>query len=384
MVIKYTISEYPALAEGLVAKVYEVYATGIPEAEVGSIAIPAPHNAPVEIVFPGLDTMVHRVKLIGVTSGIEFHSYYEQPRRDTVTIFDAIRFKIGDGGGLTPAAGASDYTNPALIGVSINDLLVHKNGYGYLLPGTQYGFDSTTGKISLPVPETFSGDGGGDEYLITRKPSVISELVNDSVVGKLYGGFVDIAAPTNYIAAHLRKLIRLAGVNAIYTFPVGASIPVGYQHCFTNFGAYALVTDKPKVRFLNAPLKWGNGTVTEVEVPFSATYSFTFDGAQWNCTMFTENSTLPATAPFAKIVYANSQHIGDINVDSFFTIDIPEQPNTNYWPLGNLRGIGNDPNYDNDIFFITYDKRVDSFKIAVREVTYVIQNLMFDFIIVSI
>lgn len=381
MIIKYVLSEYPALLEDLVAKVYEVYPIGIPEAEVGSVPVPAPHNAPVLITFTGLDRVVHRVKLIGVTTGIEYHSYYEEPSENIVTIFDPIHFKIGDGGANTPAADTSVAVIPELVGLTENDFIVNKTGYGNLIPELHFVFDTDTGSIMLVSPDVFSGEGGGDEYWITKKPKAVSNLVNDSVVGKLYGGFLNVTSSVNYQASDLRKLVRMNGPNAIYTFAFGVVVPVGYQHCFTNFGHDSGGTPNPKIRFQNGPLLWGSSILTEIEIPFTSTYSFTFDGVTWNCTMYTDNSIQLPT--FARIVYAGFKVIGDVNVDKFVQVDIPAQIDTNYIPVCTMRGEG-DPNKNNDISYITYGKTVNSFAVAIREYSRDTQNLVLDFIIIKI
>ncbi len=124
-----------------------------------------------------------------------------------------------------------------------------------------------------------------DEWWIFRNPKALSNIVNDSVVGKQFGAgggvtdmFINVNATVNYVPAHLRKLIRLIGANAQYVFTAAVTPPIGYVFRVTNFGAYSSITPVPKVKFENALLLWGNTSKSEIEIPLYATYEFCFDG----------------------------------------------------------------------------------------------------------
>lgn len=97
--------------------------------------------------------------------------------------FSDIRFKIGDGGVITPGAGDSFVVISSLAGLTIDDFNVFRNGT-YYYP-TNYTFDSSTGKISLIYPDVF---GLADEVLITRK-----------VVGATAGGIYKRSPIANYV-----------------------------------------------------------------------------------------------------------------------------------------------------------------------------------------
>src|SRR5690348_6292272 len=101
MEINYHISP-SALTEDFIIKIYEAQA---PTAEVGTLTVPAPHTAPYSVSFTGLDKIPHILKMFGATSGTLLHSFDDLPTENVVTIFDDIKFKIGDGGALTPIAG---------------------------------------------------------------------------------------------------------------------------------------------------------------------------------------------------------------------------------------------------------------------------------------
>lgn len=148
MVLKYHISPYPALLENMVVKIWEA-ANDNPGAEVQTIVVPerdamgvptpgAGHQVPYTLTANGLDKVVHVVRMYSEISAALLHEYNVEPRGEVVTIFDPIRFKIGDGQPLTPAANTNEYTNPLLDGLGNDDYLVHRNNYGFLFPDLHY------------------------------------------------------------------------------------------------------------------------------------------------------------------------------------------------------------------------------------------------------
>lgn len=365
--------------EDFIVKVYEAQA---PDAEVGSITIPAPHTAPYSVSFTGLDKIPHILRMFGANSGTLLHFFDDLPTENVVTIFDDITFKIGDGNALTPAVGDSVYTNPILIGKDINDLKIFRNGYGFLYPGVHYTFDSGAGAFTLTFPDVF---GDEEEFLITRKPKAVATQVNDSVVGKQFGGnatipemFIDVTTTVNYTAAHLRHLIRLAGANANYVLT--GAIPIGYIFRVTNFGPYALPSDKGKVTFDNAPLLWGSTPKTELDIPFSGTYEFEFDGTNWNCTMYNVTDD-PAAA---KIIYAATASLGLMNsTDKLFTVSFPGLiMGGDYRVVGSLVSTSS-WNDANDVTFVIVSKLSTSFGVAVRKISSYNMNLLFDYMLVK-
>lgn len=374
MEINYHISP-STISEDFVIKIYEAQA---PTAEVGTMTVPAPHTAPFSVSFTGLDKIPHILKMFGATSGTLLHSFDDLPTENVVTIFDDIKFKIGDGQPLTPIAGAFSYINPVLADLAIDDLKVWRNGTFYY--PNQYAYDSS-GEIDLIYPDVFSDT---EEWLITRKPKAVTTQVNDSVVGKQFGGnatipemYIDVNTTVNYAPAHLRHLIRLAGANANYVLT--GAIPIGYIFRITNFGAYADPSDKGKVTFDNAPLIWGNTTKTELDIQFTGTYEFEFDGTFWNCTMY----NVVQETPGAQILYAASVNLGINNVnDKLFPVTIPFTPN-GYRVIGNLVGQSVNWNDDNDVSFVIVTKTPTSFQVAVKRLANTTQNLGFDFIIVK-
>lgn len=377
MNVFYHISPYPALLENMVAKIYEAQS---PLAEVGSVTLPTPHTSPVSVSFTGLDKVTHIIKLFGAVSGTLLHNYDIQPTADVITVFDPIHFRIGDGGLNTPALFADTYTNSVMAGLLATDYLVYRKGQGFLTEAIDINNNVTLGGFTLAT----EGDSFQDQedFIIQRIPKAIATPVNDSVVGKIFGGFVNVNTLTDYIPGHLRKLIRLSGTAAWYRFPaaLGLNVPIGYSHRVTNFG---VTGETAKVIFDNATLLWGGSPKTFLDIPFSATCEFTFDGTNWNCVMY--NSVAPTAAtPVGIISYIGSASIGNVaGSDMLVNIPIPDQLTTNYRILGNLIGIGSNWNDDNDVMFILVQKTATAFKIALREVSNGNQNLVFEYVIIK-
>lgn len=381
MNVNYHIST-TAISEDFIAKIYEASS---PDALIASTPVPAPHVLPFSVSFNGLDKVTHIVRLFGVTSGQLYHEYDAEPTEDITTIFDDIKFKIGDGGSLTPPVNTGAYSNPILIGLTIDDFRVWRNGYGFLYPNLHYGYSSVAGEISLVYPDVF---GPGEEVLIQRKSKSFTTPINDSVVGKQFGGnstipemFIDVNSTVNYAPEHLRHLIRLAGANANYVFPVGAAIPIGYIFRVTNFGPYALITDLGKVTFSNAPLLWGSTPKTELDIQFTGTYEFEFDGTNWNCTMY----NLAMANSGGGIVQKGSFYVGPISTsDTLKNIPIT-YITVPYIVIGNLRSYngGGVWNVDNGCTFCTSDLNPASFNLAIKRIASYGQNLKFDFIIIT-
>lgn len=320
MVLKYHISSYPALLESMWARIYEadsgglVYEEEIVERDINGDPDPGGgHQVPYTVTANGLDKVVHIVRLY-TNGGILLHQYNAEPKVDIVTVFNPIRFIIGDGGLYTPLAGTSSFQHPNLVGLTTDEFIVHRNGVGELHPETHYTFTPGTGEIVLSqIGDVWNGsDGTYDQVTIRLKPSVVSTVVNDSVVGKWFGGFVDISASRDYLSSDLRKLLRFSG-SPTYTFPALGAIPIGYIFVFTNFGTASGVG---VVQFLNAPLKWKNTTKTTFNVGEYCEAAFVFDGAQWNVVYITTSAaSLGGDVPNYYPIKAGETYIGDVAVN---------------------------------------------------------------------
>lgn len=324
MVLKYHISP-SAFTENFIVRIWEAQSDGVGahiheetlvEKNGSGVATPgAGHQVPETIEVNGLDKVVHIVRMYGATSGTLYHEYNAEPKEDVVTVFDPIQFKIGDGGPNTPAANDDTYQNDLLIGLGDDDYMVHRANYGFLIPGTHYSTNSGTGSWQLTSPDVMNDQ---EEFTIIRKPVVITTPVNDSVVGKWFGGFVNVSSNTNYSATHLRKLIRFSGTCA-YTFQSGDSIPIGYAFVFQHFGTAGTGT----VNFNNGTLLWAGSPKTSIAIPSYCEACFVWDGTNWNVVYISQSTFVnTAAAPQAgDILGVVSVSLGDVPAgDPIYTI----------------------------------------------------------------
>lgn len=395
MNINYYLSSYPALLQNMVARAYEVDVNGgtsqvdeiiIPERDGAGVPTPgAGHQVPYHVFFAGLDFLTHEIRLY-TAGGTLLHKYDKTPVKENVTLFDPIRFVIGDGGPNTPAAGTSAYVNPALAGLGADDYIAIRTGYGPVMEGRHI-TNNILGGFQLFSPgDVFSGDPA-EEWTIIQVPQVIETPVNDSVVGKQWGPtagnpdiFVDVSSAVDYIPSHLRKIIRLAGTLAVYTFSATDIPPIGYIFRVTNFGAYTPGDPDPEVHFDNAPLLWGNTTKTALTIPFSATAEFCWDGTNWNCTMNPVTQVTPVLT--LQILGVGRYVMGDVG-EGTGTINHGLNISGNYKVLGVI--YSRNPNHlkDNTCTFCVHDFTANSFKFSIQEIFAEVQTVDFDWVIIK-
>lgn len=391
----YSVGIYPSLTQDMVVKIYEVDINGA-TSEVGSTTIPernglgvptpgAGHQVPYTGTFSGIDNVTHEVRLY-TASGSLIDYYRGNATVDTVTLFDPIRFRIGDGGANTPAAGSSAYVNTAMAGLADTDYVAIRTGYGPMIEGIHI-TNNVLGGFQLFQPgDVFSGDPA-EEWTILRKPVVLTTPVNDSVVGKQWGPtagnpnmYVDVSSAVSCAATHLRKVIRLAGSSAEYSFTSGYIPPVGYPFRITNFGTYTPGSAAPKVKFTNAALKWGNTTLAEIEIPFSGTAEFVWDGTIWNCTMYMQ---IPSTTPVTGDVLGMGRYaLGDIS-EGLYTITHGLNITGNYKVLGSIYSLASNYARDNTVTWAVREFTANSFKLGIQEIYGEVQNISFDWVIVK-
>lgn len=292
MVLKYHLSPYPTLLEDMVVRIWEsdndlpgqeVYTEVIPED--GGGGHPNIHT----VIASGLDLRPHRIRLYGVTSNNLLHFYEAEPRVDAITIFDPIRFKIGDGQALTPAAGNNAYTNPILDGLTQEEFIIIRNNVGALHPVTHYTWDDPSDTWQLTGADVFNIN---EEYTIMLPAKKVTSVVNDSVVGKWFGGFINITAPTVWGATHLRKLLRF---KATTTYSFNSPPPIGYGIAFQNFGPG--VGQVGTVNFVHAPLLWNAGTVSTILLPLRSEMMVVWDGTNYNVVYMSDVVALGTTTP---------------------------------------------------------------------------------------
>jgi len=296
MVLKYHIST-SAITEDFVVRIYEAEsgAQVVPDitlVEKNGSGVPTPgagHQVIETIIQSGLDSVVHIIRMYGAVSANLLHEYETEPLSESlVTIFAPIQFKIGDGGANTPAVDTDTCTTPELAGLTEDQFTIHRNNYGFLLPDIpanpifHFTFNTGTGEWQLQGGDLFGAD---EEFTIQRHPQAVTTVINDSVVGKLFGGFVDVSANTSYDIAHLRKLIRFSG-SPVYTFAALDEIPEGYIFAFQHFGS----SGTPSISFLNGSLLWAGSPKTSIDIPRYSEGAFVWDGTNWNVVYLSEST----------------------------------------------------------------------------------------------
>lgn len=396
MNINYYLSPYPALTQNMVARAYEVDVNGgtsqvdeitIPERDGAGVPTPgAGHQVPFHVFFAGLDDVTHEIRLY-TAGGTLLHKYDKTPVKDIVTLFQPIRFRIGDGNPDTPVAGTNLYTNAALAGVGPDEYIAIRTGYGPVIEGIHIGNQPGGGFLLLQDGDVFSGDPA-EEWTIIMNPQTVTNYTNDSVVGKQWGPtagnaniYVDVVASTDCATTHLRKIIRLAGTNAEYRFTNTYIPPMGYPFRITNMGTYTPGDPAPKVKFMNAALKWGNTTLAEIEVPLYSTYEFVWDGVQWNATMY--NIPADTIPPAGQIIASGRYVMGDVG-EGTGTIVHGLNLSFPYRVFGVI--YSRNPNHlkDNTVTFCVHDFTNNQFKFSVQEIFGEVQLCDFDWIIVKI
>lgn len=326
MVLKYHISP-SALTENFIVRIWEAASDGVGAevheetlVEKNGAGVPTPgagHQVSETITVNGLDKVVHIVRMYGAVSTVLLHEYNVEPTADLVTVFDPIRFKIGDGEPNTPAADTDTCTTPELAGLEETDFIIFRANYGPLLPTVHFTFNTGDGSWQLVSPDIFSGEGGGEEFTIVRLPQAISTVVNDSVVGKWFSDFLDINSNTSYASTHLRKLIRLSG-SPEYTF--SGSIPIGYVFCFQHFGSAGTAT----VKFNNGTLLYAGSPKAEIDIPRYTEGAFVWDGTNWNIVYMVDSSWVNTAGPAAAgtILGVGTYNVGNVAAgDPIYTIE---------------------------------------------------------------
>jgi hypothetical protein len=372
MVLKYHISPYPALEEPMWVRIWEAESDGV-GAHVYEEELADPHDAPRTITVNGLDKVVHIVRLY-TDSGTLLHEYNAEPKTDLIEVFDPIRFKIGDGGEYTPPEGTSVFSHPLLVGLADNEFIIHRNNYGELFPGIHYTNDEEGAWTLEQEGDVFNEN---EEFTIRLQPKVISTTVNDSVVGKWFGGFVDVSASRDYLATDLRKLIRLSG-SPTYTFPALGAVPIGYIFIFTGFGTAA---GTGVVQFLNAPLKWKNTTKTTFSIEDYCTAAFVFDGTVWNVVWITASAEAVGAGPVAGDILGSGEVvIGDLPPnDPLYTVthDLAISGNYRVWLSAKTTDGGNRIN--NNLICLSWmhhtTDKPNKFLLTPQEIDHVVNSI---------
>jgi hypothetical protein len=386
MEINYVLGTYPTLLEAMVAKVYE----NDSGAEVDSITIPerdasnnpdpgGGHNHTYAVSFTGLDRRPHTLKLFTAVGGTLLQNFNIQPTEISVTIYDPIYFKIGDGGADTPAEGDTAYVNAILANLTNDRVRIYRAGLRQY-PEQDFEMNILGGFSLVKGGDSFTE---GEEVFIDRIPLIVSNPVHDSVVGKQWGGnatlttiYKDVTASVNYDASHLRHYFRISGSGA-YHFTSGADIPIGYPFRFINMAG-----GNPIIYFENGVLNQYPSNVTQWTLPAGAIAEFVWNGASWD---LVQDCGQEAAA--YRITYQGSQAIGNVGAlpngdgsyNSFFTVNIPDQGTTNYKVRGTLISNSTNMDVDNDISWVITILSATQFKVALGKRLAVTTNITFDY-----
>lgn len=328
MVIKFSVSTsgytenfivriWEAESDGVGAHVYET--TLVEKNALGVPTVGAGHQVSEVVTANGMDNVVHIVRIYGAVSANLYNEFNYEPTTSLLNVFLPIQFKIGDGGANTPAVDSDVCTTPELAGLTEAEFTIHRNNYGFLLPDipanpiSHFTFNSGTGEWQLKDGDVF---GPTEEFTIQRLPQAVVSVVNDSVVGKLFSGFVDVPANTSWSAGHLRKLIRLSG-SPEYDFATDP--PMHYLHAFQHFGAAGTAT----IKFTNGTLLYKGAPKASIDIPVGYEAAFTWDGTNWNIVYFVDSSVIDGAAiPVAGTVLGVGRLlVGDVPAgDPLYTI----------------------------------------------------------------
>jgi hypothetical protein len=284
-----------------------VYETTLVEKDGSGVPTPgAGHQVEEVLSINGLDRVVHIMRIYGATSGnLLLGPANIQPLVNQLLVQMPVRFKIGDGGTNTPAAGQGVCITPEIAGLTTNQFIIHRANYGPLMPDIHFTLASG-GEWDLVGLDVFNDD---EEFTIEILPSIIQVAVNDSVVGKWFSDFVDVSADTNYSNSHLRKLIRFSG-SPKYTFLVTDNVPIGYAFVFQHFGTAGTAT----IRFQNGTLLWAGSPKTSIDIPSYCQGAFVWDGTNWNCIYMVQSTWVNgAGAPVAGTTLGVGRfNVGDV------------------------------------------------------------------------
>lgn len=76
-------------------------------------------------------------------------------------------------------------------------------------------------------------------------------------------------------------------------------------------------------------------------------------------------------------LHKGSLSIGDVSGDQIFNITFPDIGTADYYVIGSLKSNSSNYNSDNDVIWVWRETTTTGFKIALREVSGVVQNLTF-------
>lgn len=251
MDINFSISPVPGIATNyLVAAVYDPSA---PNTVVASQSFAAPHSAPIDVAFTGLNGSVYRVDIYEsattAPAGTLRHTFLYDPTFQGAQTRDDLFLIGGETAGF--AVGATGYSDASLSGWVYS---VERRGVGTLRPGIDINVDTSQNWNFIN-----SGDkaGVGDIFVLHFLPQIsISQPLTNQQAGVVFSSTIVLIADTTLDTSHIGKRIILAGAGSTLniTLPPIASIPDNKLTEFISEGGIhinaAIIVSDAQIKFL--------------------------------------------------------------------------------------------------------------------------------------
>ena len=105
----------------------------------------------------------------------------------------------------------------------------------------------------------------------------------------------------------------------------------------------------------------------------------------WNQTDDTKDDYIKNKPGVISFLKKGTYQIGDLkSVDELRTVSFDNVGTNNYMVIGTLVSNSSDFDRDNDVFFVIREKTDSSFKLGLREVSGIVQNLSFEYILIPL
>jgi hypothetical protein len=105
----------------------------------------------------------------------------------------------------------------------------------------------------------------------------------------------------------------------------------------------------------------------------------------WNETDNTKDAYIKNKPSFVTILYKGTFNIGDNpTTDSLKTVTFPDVGTNNYMVVGCMVSVSSNYDADNDVIWMVREKMNSSFKLTLRELGGVLQNLSFDYMLIPL
>lgn len=174
-----------------------------------------PHTVPVGVVFTGLDRRSHRIEIWDAVTNQLLSWEAATPDTSSITFDLPIIFTVGQGSPY-PNDGANTFNLAGVLSAGTEIAEVEKFGAGSLIPTTEWTYNPTSQDFTLQGSYVF---GDGERYTLRPRPATITTPVNDSVVGKIVGGFVDVFSPRTYSVAVSKRKCMFSCWHSLFLFP---------------------------------------------------------------------------------------------------------------------------------------------------------------------